>query len=70
MAYKFAPNGDCEWLFLAPNDAHRFKIGKWMIDPTDESVIQITANGTKTSYRIAELSKKLLRLTLVEPKPN
>jgi hypothetical protein len=69
MAYKFAPNGGCEWYFLSPDDDHRFKPGKWSIDGSDNTLFQITANGTTTSYRIVELSRKLLRLRPLEPNP-
>jgi hypothetical protein len=34
-----------------------------------KTLLRITANGTTTSYRMAELSKTLLRLTPLEPKP-
>jgi hypothetical protein len=70
MAYKFARNGNCEWLFLSPDDAHHFKAGKWKIDASDKTLLQITTNETMKSYRIAELSKNLLRLTPLAPKPN
>lgn len=67
MAYKFAENGDCEWLYLAPNDAHTFKTGKWTIDPANPALIQITEDGTKRSYRISGLSKDILRMVPAEP---
>jgi hypothetical protein len=62
MEYKFARNGDCEWLFLAPNDAHRLKSGKWILDPKDKTIIRITKEGTTSSYRITALRKDILRL--------
>jgi len=69
MAYKFARNGGCEWYFLSPDDDHHFKPGKWRIDGGDDTLLQITANGTTTAYRIVELSRKLLRLRPLEPNP-
>jgi hypothetical protein len=63
MAYKFAQNGDCEWFYLSPDDGHRFKPGKWLIDATDKTLLKITTDGETKSYRIAELSKDILRLT-------
>jgi hypothetical protein len=70
MAYKFNRNGDCEWLFLSPDDAHHFKPGKWVIDASDKTRLKITADGTTKSYRITELSKNILRLTPLASKPN
>jgi hypothetical protein len=43
--------------------------GKWRRDGGDDALLQITANGTTTAYRIVELSKKLLRLRPLEPNP-
>lgn len=63
MAYKFTAKGDCEWLFLAPNDAHHFKKGKWMLDEADKTLLKITKDGVTSSYRIVELTKGILRLT-------
>ncbi len=70
MAYKFTPNGACEFMFLSPSDAHHFKPGKWMLDTRDQTLLKITADGTTQSYRIVELSKNILRLTPLEPKTN
>ena len=39
MQYIFYKNGDCEWYYLAPDDGHHFKPGKWRIDPSDKSVL-------------------------------
>ena len=69
MAYKFARNGDCEWFELSPDDAHHFSACKWTLDARDKTLLRITANGATTSYRMAELSKTLLRLRPLEPKP-
>jgi hypothetical protein len=69
MAYKFSPNGKCEWMFLDPADAHHFKPGKWEIDVTDGTLLKITADGKMDSFRILELSKDLLRLAPVKPAP-
>jgi hypothetical protein len=70
MAYKFARNGGCEFYFLSPDDAHHFKACKWTISADDKTTLQIIANGITTSYRIAELSGKILRLTPLEPRRN
>ena len=70
MEYKFSRNGDCEWLSLSPDDAHRFKMGKWILDPTDKTLLRIITDGTTASFRIATLWKELLRLVPIETKPN
>ena len=70
MAYKFDRNGDCEWLFLSPDDAHHFKSGKWVIDARDQTLLKITANGKTKSYRIAELTKSIMRLKPLTSKAN
>ncbi len=69
MAYKFSPNGECEWMFLDPADGHHFKPSKWEIDVTDGTLLKITADMKTDSFRILELSKDLLRLAPVEPAP-
>jgi hypothetical protein len=68
MAYKFARNGRCEFLFLAPDDGHYFKPCTWKIS-TDKLMLQISANGKSTSYRIAELTGKILRFTPLQLPP-
>lgn len=69
MAYKFAPNGKCEFYFLSPDDAHHFKPCTWTIS-SDRMILQISANGKSTSYRITQLTGKSLRLTPLEPQHN
>jgi hypothetical protein len=66
MAYKFARNGTCEFYFLSPVDAHEFKACTWKLSTDDGTILQIIGNGMTTSYRIAELSGKILRLTPLE----
>ena len=68
MEYKFSRSGDCEWLYLAPDDNHRFKSGKWQLDSKDKTLLRITTEGTTNSYRITKLNKQLLRLVAIEPK--
>ncbi|HXU38077.1 MAG TPA: hypothetical protein VN937_17075 [Blastocatellia bacterium] len=67
MQYIFHRNGDCEWYYLAPDDGHYFKSGKWRIDPTDESVIQIIKGDATESYRVTMLTKDLLRIAVTVP---
>jgi len=67
MAYKFARNGICEWYYLSPDDAHRFKEGKWRIEASDSTLLQITEDGRTTIYRIVGLSRAVLRLMPLNP---
>jgi phosphatidylserine decarboxylase len=66
MAYKIAPNGDCEFYFLSPDDAHHFKPCTWTIGD-DKLILQISASGKSISYQIDQLTSKSLRLTPLEP---
>ena len=67
MAYKLARNGVCEWYYLSPDDAHRFKVGRWKLGARDRTLLEITEDGATTRYRIVELSKQLLRLAPAAP---
>ena len=66
MAYKFAQDGGCEFYFLSPDDAHDFRPCSWTISARDRMTLQIGASGKVTSYRIVQLSGKILRLTPLE----
>jgi len=66
MAYKFAPSGDCEFYFLSPDDDHRFMACRWSIGASERNILRIAGNGTTISFRIVELSGKVLRLRLLE----
>ena len=61
MQYIFHKNGDCEWYYLSPDDAHRFKSGKWRID-SNTNLLQIVKRDSMDSYRIIELTKEILRI--------
>ena len=67
MKYIFYKNGDCEWYFFSPDDAHHFKPGKWQIDPNDKRILRITKGDATESYRVLELTKDILRIALIEP---
>lgn len=73
MKYVFYENGDCEWLYLHPADAHYMKPGKWKIDPKDSQVIHIYDEADQLveplSFRIIELKKDLLRVVPVWTAP-
>jgi len=68
MEYKFARNGRCEFLALAPNDGHNFKPCTWTIS-ADKLILQISANRGSTSYKLAELNGKILRFTPLQLPP-
>jgi hypothetical protein len=67
MEYRFAQDGSCEALVLSPSDAHHFNACKWKLGPNDKTILQIIANGTVSSYRVVELSQKILRLAPQKP---
>ena len=67
MQYIFYKDGNCEWYYLAPDDRHHFKPGKWRIDPSDKSVLQIIKGDTTESYRVTELTKDILRIAGTKP---
>jgi hypothetical protein len=69
MAYKFAPNGRCQYYFLSPDDAHHFKPCTWK-SSADNLILQISASGKSNSYMISQLTGKSLRLTPLEPSHN
>jgi len=66
MAYKFARDGACEYYYLSPDDDHRFRPCKWEVGTNNGTILKVVANGTTTTYRITELSGKILRLTEIE----
>jgi len=66
MAYKFARSGVCEYYFLSPDDAHHFKVCRWSRSANDTSLLRIAANGGATTFRIVELSSKVLRIEPVD----
>jgi len=68
MEYKFARNGRCEFLVLAPNDGHYFKPCTWTVS-ADKLMLQISTNRGSTSYKIAELNGKILRFTPLQLPP-
>jgi hypothetical protein len=62
MAYKFSPGGDCALYVLSPDDNHRFEPCRWNIRANGNMILRIVENGTTISFRIVELSAKVLRL--------
>ena len=62
MQFIFTKDGTCKWMFLSPEDAHRFKDGQWKIDPADARVLQIIKGAAAESSVVIELTKDLLKL--------
>ena len=69
MAYKFSKDGDCEWMWLSPRDAHKMKSGTWSLDSEDSKILRIDKGeqGGIEAFRIMELSKDALRLERIKP---
>ena len=67
MQYVFYKNGDCQWYYLAPDDAHHFKRGKWRVDPNNKSILHVIKGDTTESYRVIELTKDILRIARINP---
>lgn len=70
MQYVFSENGDCEWLYLHPADAHYMKPAKWKAAPNDSHVILIyDTNGElleNVSFRIIKFEKDVLQIAPID----
>ena len=62
MQFIFTKDGTCKWMFLSPEDAHRFKDGQWKIDSADARVLQIIEGAAAESSVVIKLTKDLLKL--------
>lgn len=62
MAYIFREDGTCEWMYLAPNDAHHLREGSWRFDDDDPAVIHVTQDDRVLTYRILTLTSDILRM--------
>ena len=63
--YIFEPDGSCQWYFLAPNDAHYFRQGEWLLDIQLGSGwhrLFIQEGDNWRLFSITELTPDLLRL--------
>ncbi|SMO61689.1 hypothetical protein [Gracilimonas mengyeensis] len=65
MQYIFEADGYCTWFYLAPDDGHHFRPGKWQLDAQDHKVIIIEQDDEILRYRITELNKEVLRMQLL-----
>lgn len=66
MQRVFKENGEYEWLYLAPNDAHYLKSGSWHLD-AKKPVLRLKEDNTTQHYRIIALTEKVLHLEPVKP---
>jgi hypothetical protein len=63
----FHPDNRCNYLFLAPNDAHYFLNGKWYSDDQEKNIVTIY-DSTNTRYKkfhIIELKRDVLRFSVL-----
>ena len=59
MQYVFEAGGACDWYYLAPNDGHHFREGRWRLASDTLAVEQ----GEETvTYRVLEHGPDVLRL--------
>jgi hypothetical protein len=58
MAYKFAPNGGCEFYVLSPDDGHHFTPCNWTIVVGDQMILQISAKGWLPGFAAGYSLKK------------
>ena len=69
--YVLYKNGDGQWLRgPGPDDRSYFDTVKWRVNPNDKSILQIekyyaTQHVRTETYRIVELTKDRLRMTLL-----
>lgn len=63
MQYRFHPGGKLDWFYLAPDDAHRFKQGRWKLEGKDGRTLRLTRDDGTDLFRVEELSKTVLRLS-------
>jgi hypothetical protein len=63
--YIFRENGEAEWLWPSPADAHEMRATTWRIDPQRADVIHIQEGDNLVSYRVLDLSRDRLVLLLL-----
>lgn len=63
--YVFRENGEVEWLWPSPADAHEMRAGTWEMD-SQQHVIHVQEDHQRISYRVIELSKDRLVLRLLD----
>ncbi len=60
--FHFKSNGECEYLVLAPNDAHYMATGNWTYDNKNKQLKIKKENEVKFIFEIVELSGDLLKV--------
>ena len=63
--YIFKADSVIDWLFLAPNDGHYFKTGKWWISSPEEGILSIQFEPDQegsSHFQILELNDSTLKL--------
>lgn len=65
QGYIFHADGNLQWLYLSPVDAHHYKPGKWRFDSEKENIIHFDLEGRTESWEIKELTKQLLRISRI-----
>jgi hypothetical protein len=69
MQYRFHPGGKLDWFYLAPDDGHRFKQGRWKLEGKDRRTLRLIRDDGTDLFRVEELSKTVLRLAPVKRAP-
>ena len=70
MRYVFNKDGSCQYLYLAPNDAHKMTEGTWKIDPDNQSRVLISNKAGKqvdVSFDVVEMTKAKLLTKKLSP---
>jgi hypothetical protein len=66
MQYTFHEDGQCDWLFLAPDDGHYFKKGNWNVSK-ENNILEIVKDGKPEKYKITKLTSDTLYLKPIKP---
>lgn len=56
-------DGNCDWLYLAPNDAHRMKAGTWQFSKSTNELVIFDETGKEVHrYEITSIEENMLVL--------
>lgn len=70
MRYHFEADGTCEWMWLAPNDAHEMRPGTWDFDDKDPRFVRVYDDEGRflehVSFRVLGLDGSLMRVTTID----
>ena len=60
---QFEPDGECSYLYLAPNDAHHMVTGKWIYDKLKQNIeITDTYGHIAYKFKVISISKDMLKV--------